>query len=85
MPRLVLIHSRRIDVPSPDPKTPIFQLESERVANAILTAIRGQYRSDRVELLSVPILEYDQRWVGSCRVGDIEFVYRFSRGLFDPK
>lgn len=83
MPRLVLLHSRRIDVPSPDPKTPLHQLDSELVANAILAAIQGRYASDKVELLSAPVLEQGQRWVGRCRIGDMEFGYRFARSLYD--
>jgi hypothetical protein len=81
MPRLVLVHSRRINISILDPEKALQQSSPEQVTNAIEKAVRSEYPSDDVQILSKPVLNRGRFWIGKCRIGQMEYSYQLMEGL----
>jgi len=80
MPRLVLYCTHEIQMPTLHAS--LRQLNQEQVATAVTEAIQGHHACD-VQVVSSPVQGQSPIWVGKCRIGETECLWKLMRGLYE--
>lgn len=81
MPRLILMHTRRIEIPRLDPQRRLQELTQEIITKAVREALRKQYGPDKVKVSRSAVLDRGRIWTGKCRIDGLEYSYLLMEGL----